>query len=425
MQKSVVRRYPGVARVGVAALALVLVAGAAAAPAFAQAPPVGAVEGQNEKPLRFYGFAMDFSVYDSSGLNGTYYTNTLDFYFLPNWQVGRLLLKGTRFERLILGGRFVLSRPLSGFDEGYFNQYSDLGPAKQCANLQTSTQGGIVDVNQVGRCDVPSNYRWDYGDIVLSLIAPRVYTIPVLGININPGIVGTIPASAQSRYQTLRFALGGTLGLNRGFLGRLNARYTFGFTKLFQQYTTPRASEDGAPLQNGFVAANYNLSQSFDASLVDATTDIRTNPYFFSTVGGRNPNFGLSHIFGLDITATEALSFSVMYILRQSFPYTVPCVVDYANLDGINVCENGSVVAAKSGSDITLNPQRVSQIFWVSAGYQINDWLNVSASLVTASPQKAPDNSYRQPFLYLNANGFSSVSLGASVSIDHILDHLF
>lgn len=425
MQKSVVRRYSGVARVGVAALALVLVAGATAAPAFAQAPPVGAVEGQNEKPLRFYGFAMDFSVYDSSGLNGTYYNNTLDFYFLPNWQVGRLLLKGTRFERLILGGRFVLSRPLAGFDEGYFNEYSNLGPAKQCANLQTSTQGGIVDVSQVGRCDVPRNYRWDYGDVVLSLVAPRVYTIPVVGININPGIIGTIPASVQSRFQTTRFALGATLGLNRGFLGRLNARYTLGFTKLFHKYTTPRASEDGAPLEDGTIANNVRLSQAFDSSLANAPTDVRTNPYFFSTVGGRNPNFGLSHIFGLDITATEALSFSVMYILRQSFPYTVPCVSDYANVSGIDLCANGSEVASKSGSDITLEPQRVSQIFWVSAGYQINDWLNISASLVTASPQKAPDNSVRQPFLYVNANNFSSVSLGASFSIDHILDHVF
>ena len=79
--------------------AVALAAVLAPAAAHAQAQPAGdIISGKSEK-VRFYGFAMDYSLYDATSLNAVNYTNEISMYFLPRWNLGRLWMKSTPFER--------------------------------------------------------------------------------------------------------------------------------------------------------------------------------------------------------------------------------------------------------------------------------------------------------------------------------------
>ena len=222
-------------RKSVLACALLLLV---AAPARGQAPAgrstVAATDVKKDEKVRFYGFALDYAIYDGSALNGVNYSNSVDQYFMPSWNFGKVWFKGTRWERVGLGGRFVLSHALAGYDEASQSQYSDHGFAVRCSTIQTSSNGGRLDPSQVQRCQYGHNYRWDYGDILLSLRAPRIYTVPKALINLNAALFGTIPTSIESRFQTLRFALSPSLGVNRTFLSdKITLGYSFTFTKVF------------------------------------------------------------------------------------------------------------------------------------------------------------------------------------------------
>ena len=394
---------------------LMLVAMTIPSVALAQVAPAGAVVGDGtQQKLRFYGLSMDFAAYDTSATNATYYYNTLDMYFLPTWAVGRLAFKGTRFERLALSGRFTLSRPLAGYDEAYFNQYADQGPLTPCSNLTTSTQGGTINPADVQRCPHNAQYRWDYSDIQLIVSNGRLFTIPGVKINFNPSIIFGLPTSLQSRFATLRLTMAAALGFSRVFFeGKLNARYTLNASKNFHEFTTTHI--DAAPQQTG---PRSNIGEGYFSDDAQILT-------FTQGAGARSQSYGFGHIFGLDISPTDALSFTIMYILRQGVPYETPDSIDYGNVKGLDGCASGQAVAGNSGSAISCDTVlRVNQIFWLSAGYQVNDWLNVSASFITASPQRKPDGSLRQPFADFGANGFSQVSFGASLSIDKVFAKL-
>ena len=75
-------------------------------------------------------------------------------------------------------------------------------------------------------------------------------------------------------------------------------------------------------------------------------------------------------------------------------------------------------LAQNSGSNVLRQGHADSQIFWATVSYQALDWLGVSLSLITASPQRHPDGTPRQPFLSVDYNAFSQVSFGATVSLE-------
>ena len=374
-----------------------------------------AAEVKKEERVRFYGFTLDYSIYDGSGLNGVNYSNSIDQYFMPSWNFGKLWFKGTRWERLGLGARFVLSHALAGYDDTAQSQFSDNGYAVRCSTIVPSSNGGTVDPSQVKRCEYGHNYRWDYGDILLTLRAPRIYTIPKALIHLNAAIAGTIPTSLESRYQTLRFALTPSLGVNRSFLSdKITVGYSFAFTKYFQDFTTPGLSKDGAALNNDLGLQGYG-NVDISSNMVSYLAD----PSHEGTLGQRNANYGFRHIFSFDYAPLEKLTFSLIYILTDAFAYGVPCVLPtYGNVGNVDTCTNGDKVAANSGTNVLQVAHRDSQWFWATAGYQALDWLNVSIALITISPQRHPDGSLRQPFLSTDYAAYSTVSAGVTVSLD-------
>lgn len=394
--------------------AVALAAVLAPAAAHAQAQPAGdIVSGKSEK-VRFYGFAMDYSLYDATSLNAVNYTNEISMYFLPRWNLGRLWMKSTPFERLAISGRFVLAYDPVGYDEGSYAAGSDLGPAQPCSNLTPSTNGGVIDASQVKRCDYPQNHRWDPGDIWLTISNARIVTIPKVGINISPSIRFVLPTSKQSQYQTLQLGLTGGLRADRSFFGdKFGLSYTLLATKNFHRFTSPVGQE------TSFGTADPQIGYSENYHLSNALAPGGGADPFNATSFSRNSSYGFTHIFGIDINPTDKLSFSILYILVDNFRYPWPDN-DTITVNGQphDLQEAGQKVAANSGSNVLRQGHADSQIFWATVGYQALDWLNVSLSLITASPQRHPDGTPRQPFLSVDYNAFSQVSFGATVSLE-------
>ena len=213
-------------------------------------------------------------------------------------------------------------------------------------------------------------------------------------------LVGEIPANKKRSAQ-------------RKILG-----YSIAATKNVHKYTAPNFQCGADDLLGG----SY-----FTPGYLDSNVATRTDTYAPYLTGGKlNPSWGVNHIFTVDVTPIDKLGISLIYVMSQAFPYPANCNSGM-NIQGYtdNSCAGGMAVAASQSSGISTDSQRVNQIFWLTVGYQVLDWLNISAALITATPQKAENNSLRQPFLSFDYNAFSTVSLGATVSIDKVAAKLF
>ena len=380
---------------------------------------------EREAP-RFYGLGFEYSIYDTSGLNKFNYTNTLDNYFFPSWSLGRVFFRGTRFSSLALGGRFVVTQPLAGYSDEFFTGTSGSGRLTPCSNLTPSANGSI-DPTQVMRCPYNTTHRTDYSDIRLTLSNRAIYTIPKVGIAINPAFALLIPASEQSRVATLQASITPSLGASRSFLdGKISLGYSFSFTKYFYRNNTKVFDSTPGAL-NGTSTGDPTLNQSQGGV---SAQDVQSNwanfladPSRGNGSGRNNANFGLGHIFTLDLQPIDKLGFTFIYWINSAYDYPVSCA-STVNGQPHDLCATGAAVAANSGSRTLETGVRDSQIFWVSANYQLLDWLALSASYITVSSVRKDDGSRRQPFISTNYDGLTTVSLGLSVTIEKAVARL-
>lgn len=378
-------------------------------------PTVGEVK--KAGPPKLGGFQFDFSLYDDTGLNRENYNNGLSMYFEPTWAMGKLFFRDTRFSRLALAARFSIGRQFAGYDPGSYSEFSDNGFAVRCSNLQVAANG-TVDPTLVRRCQYDASRRWDYSDLWFTLRNPRIYTIPTILVNLNPSIRGVVPTSAQSRYETLRFALTGYLGVNRLFLNdRISLGYTFGFTKYFHEYTTPGTIKSGSRLRDDMIANGYQY-----ADVESTNLNFLSDPSRIGTIDGLNPDFSLSHMFDASFDITSKLNLDVLYVLRNGFAYEARCgLQEYGNVI-TDACANANTVAKTSnGVGTAGRAHKDSQIFWLTLSYQALDWLNVSVAWVTAAPLRKADNSYRQAIISTNYDAFTTISIGTTVTIDRLI----
>lgn len=366
---------------------------------------------------KFGGVQLDFSISDGTGLNQQNYNNSLSLFFEPTWAIGKMWLRGTRFSTLSLSARFFLDRQLRGYNEGAYSEYSDNGLAVRCSNLQVATNG-TIDPRQVQRCQYDSNYRWDYSDLWFTLRNPRIYTIPVVKINLNPSIRGIIPVSAESRYETMRFVLSGFLGANRAFLSdRISLGYTFGFTKYFHEYTTPGQARTGAPLQDALISNGYQYSD-----IAPTTVNFLTDPSHVGTIGGYNADFGFQHMFNASFDITSKLNLDVLYIIRNTYAYEAKCGLQEYGGVITDACANANAAAKVSnGVGTAGRGHSDTQILWITLGYQVFDWFNINVSWVNWAPLRKPDNSFRQGIISTNYDAYTNILIGTTFSIDKIL----
>ncbi len=393
-----------------AALILAPAASRADSPAAAPAPA------RAGEPDRFHGLSFDYSVYDESGLNAVNYKNAVTQYFEPGWEVGRAFFAGTRWERLTLAGRFALTRALKSYDPANYASFSDGGYAVRCSKLAVA-QNGTVDPTQVRRCQYSSDYRWDYGDVRLTLSNPDLISLP-LGIHFDPAVRAIVPVSLESRYATLVTSATALLGFSRAFLGdSLTASYTFGATKHFHRYTTAGESQGGA-LPDALVTSGYGA-----ADVQSTTANFLADPSRLGTLGDLNPSFGFLHYFEIDYSRGR-FNFSALYILIDTFSYAARCGPGQYGGVTTDPCANaGAVARGANGVGAAGRAIRDEQVLWLTAGFQLEDWIALSLSWINWAPLRFADNSYRQPFISTNYDAFTTVNLGFTISATKAAAH--
>src|SRR6185369_6411838 len=91
-----------------------------------------------------------------------------------------------------------------------------------------------------------------------------------------------------------------------------------------------------------------------------------------------------------------------------------------------DICQNGDQVAAASGSFLSRPGLKMpQQILWVSLTYQPLDYLGFSLSWINWAPLYYDDgHTYRQGVVSTNYDAFTTISLGATVSIDGVMNKL-
>jgi hypothetical protein len=388
-----------------------------AATAYGQNAGLGVeASGPVAKP-RFYGFSFDFTMADQTGLNavGQNYRNDLAFYFEPTWNFGRMYLSKTPFKNMHLAARFIVTQNLAGVDESNFTgNINAAGPQGTCSNILPSANGGVVDPTMVQYCNpVGADRRTDYGDLWLTLRAPGVYKIPKIEVAINPSIRFIAPTSVQSRFSGLQTAITGFLGLGRSFWkSRIRLGYSLGFTKNFHSQTTT-AYKGGNTTAEGATTQGGNPYDGISSGLSNFYSDpTRTGP-----LGGPNTNFTVMNIISGGVQFHEKVSFDLLYFTINGFAYDQTCQVQ---VNGVteDICANGNAVAAASGSTLNRPGKRDSQVLWASLNYSPLDWLTLTLAWINFAPMQNPNSTYRQGIFSADYNSFSSLSLGATVSLD-------
>jgi hypothetical protein len=378
----------------------------------------GSVEDEKApKQLPFYGLSFDFTVSDGTGLNsvGQNYRNDLAFYFEPSWAVGARFLKHTWAKTLTLAARFAVTQELSGTDDASFNGSSNAGPHGTCSNINPIN--GVVDPTQVGYCNPASNdRRADYSDLWLTVKMPRVYTIPKAEIAISPAVRFIFPTSMQSRFQTLVMGITPSLSLSRGFWkDRIHIGYGVGYTKNIHQSTIA-----GLDPKTGGSAATDG-SNPYDGAVGTSISNFYADPSRVSSVGGFNVSQSVSQTFSGSIQITDKLGFDALYILVSPFTYVEGnyCTT-MVNGQPYDLCGAGDSVAASSGSTLNRGTKGMTQVLWLTLGYQALDWLNVSVAWINWAPTYYGNGSYRNGFISTDYNAFTTVQLGMTVTIDKL-----
>ena len=378
--------------------------------------------GANQSP-RFYGFAFDFTVSDGTGLNniGENYRNDLSFYFEPTWNYGKMFFRGTRMEGAHIAARFILTQNLAGTDDANFSGNTAAGPQGTCSNIIPG-QGGVVDPTMVQYCNPPSaQRRVDYSDTWLTFRFPRIYTIPKIGVNVSPSVRFIFPSSAQSQMATMQTSITGFLGLGRPFWGgKVRAGYTFGFNKYFHRETTAQigSTATGDASSTGSNPSDGTVGAGISNFYLDPTSGR------YGTTGNTNPNFTIQNILSLGVQAHAKVGIDLLYITVNTFGYSQPCDVTVAGYT-VNTCASGDAVAQASNSSINRPGRRDSQVLWLAVNYSPLDYLTLTLAWINAAPMYNTNSTYRQGIISTNYDAFTTLSLGATVSIDGVADKIW
>jgi hypothetical protein len=380
------------------------------------------VDEKKVEKVRFGGFGFDFTMADSSGLNavGENYRNELNFYFEPHWDIGARWLRDTRFKTFTIGARFSLTQPLSGTDDAYYSGNTNLSEPPGSCSGATTNQNGSLNTGSVGYCHPASNdFRTDYSDIWLTIRNPRIYTIPKLGVHINPSIRFILPASKESLFQTLQFALTPSLSLSRSFYkDHINLAFGVSYTKNFHKYKTPGVDSR----DTSGSAANPLGGNPYDGIMGAGISNLMNDPTRSGTLGGVNVSQGVAYTINGGVQFNDKWSLDALYIIRTAWAYGLNC-----SADGYDLCANGDAVAANSGSSITRPGTKAdTQILWVTLGYQPVDWVGLSLMWINWAPLKSTDGaSYRQGIISTDYNAFTTLSLSATFSLDKIANRIW
>ncbi len=373
---------------------------------------IGLNVSSDSAPIYFKGLGLGVGVSDSSGLNavGDNYENEWLLILLPTWKAGRVFFNDIEaLKGLTLSGRWVLSGEFSGVNDAYrTGQISPTANYSGCESAAPGGTGGLVNTSNLPYCQGGAQRRLDYGDVILKA-TDKVYTIPVLGVDLIPALAATLPLSAQSQYSRMITGLQAAAGVSRGFFNdKLLLTYGFGFTKFFHSRNVPIIGYTSDPLQDP------NNPQLNAPGFTSTSTDLSR---FADGAAGMVASYSLIHQFAVTYNPTDKITLSALYYIIDTFKELVPNCATYlgAGIGTVNTCVNSSSVAQSQGATILQRGDSGTQIFRLGAEYQVNDYLSADIGFLTVGPQRLPDNSWLEPFITTNYNNYSSVSIGVTL----------
>ncbi|MBU1240287.1 hypothetical protein KKF84_02685 [Myxococcota bacterium] len=324
------------------------------------------------------------------------------------YALGRQLAPKSWFKGLTLSAAFSFSNEVMGNDPSYRSSYfSDPNfYSKDLSYLAFSdTVLSEQEASNIDRRVDGAQRRIDYSDIVMTLAHGSIATIPVAKIGVSGSISAAIPLSLASTNAGLVTKFDYSLGLGRSFkFGGMSLGLSYGFT--FSHYIYEYATKGIDPIGDSVLVNG----QAYDTLTYNS--------------GSRNNEFGFTNMLGVSLSPMKKLTVSAVYgiLTLRSYQFT-NC--NYTTPDGtvIDLCQTTTSVR---GYDDGGRGRRDFQMFSLGVSYKLLDYLSLSATLSTFTPQlKATTDEYQQPFLSFDRNNYSSVMFKVSYSFDSFYKKMF
>jgi hypothetical protein len=389
--------------------------------AYGQNAGLGVTGGGAAKRPRFGGLHFDFTVANGSGLNavGQNYRNDFTFYLEPSWSIGQMYLRNSKyFKNLTLAARLLVNQNVSGIDPGNFTGDVVSGPQGTCWDGNPSTTGGVVDAGSIPYCNpTPGPRRAAVSDLWLTLRAPAMFRIPKIDVTITPQFRVILPTSQQSQFQNLAMSLTGFLGLGRAFWkGRIRIGYSFGFNGFAR--TSYYASVNPSPI--GAAAQGGNPWEPISNAGI---SNIYSDP---SRLGvDRATAFTVMNIVSGGINFHPQVGFNLLYFTINGFLAPQACQGPVVAGQQVDVCDTTARVAGASGIELSRpGAQMPLQVLWASIGYEPLDYLGLTLSWINVAPMFYADGTYRQGVVSTDYNAFTTVMLGATLTVDALFNKL-
>jgi len=217
------------------------------------------------------------------------------------------------------------------------------------------------------------------GDLSLTAGMSRIWTIPVVDVDVSGDIAFTFPTSKASQARTLLLGVGPRLKLSRKFpvLEGLQAGFGLRAAPYFHRYTT---GELESPLIRNCSAGDAGCGAFLNSGVRNTA---------FRLTGALDASLQILEWLGVQLSLGEAIDW--LYALGE---------------------------AGEQVSFVPQEPQdrRYLSFFSLSVSLQPVSLLEVSLSLATYAPQLAPDSSYYNPLF----NRYSVLSVDLVFQLDQI-----
>lgn len=386
--------------------------------------PASAQDGKlaaNAKDPGWYGLSPSLAITDNSGVNfePENYTNTLSAGFGLRWAMGKMVAQGSYLEPLTTSLSMDLVGELTGYGEEFRTDGANPGdpndpngfgtvpqyepPSSECSQIMS--EGASPPADCIPRDISGSSKRLNYSDLALGFGHGKLARIPTVDVDVSGNIRALFPTSLASRNNDVYLRTSYGLALSRSFLSnKLGVNYGLSFAKNFYRYETRTVASSDDPLDFN------NLS-----------VDTGTN----EAEGVRpNTSYSFTNSLGMSYSFPRGLSATTSYGLTQSFTYDFSdgCTIELADGSLEDVCEN-TVQVGDPDEGRTL---RVNQTFGLGVGWTAREWLSLSLGLNTSSPlRKNNTTDLNNPFWHGSRNGYTSVALGATVTMDKLYANAF
>ena len=344
------------------------------------------------------------SIWDISGVTGDAesYENQLSFVLSPSLRLGRVWKGAPALAApLTLSAELSLGVELAGNDARFRGaQFS--GPAATpggAESLAINAQGQVVNA-QAGQAD-GTGKRALLTDLWLGLSHPKLYRVPLAGVDLGARLAVILPTSTASQATGLYASPGLGISLGRSFWSeRLSLGYSLRYTHyLYRHATNDFRSMGGEVIVNG-----------------------RPEPVYQPNRGtSLNPNFAVINELWVEGKIIAGLSAAASYSLINTFTHALE-PVELETLPLADPCADGQAVAVATGGEVNAcgeRSQRDAHWFRFHLSYQVLPQLGISAGLSTYQPVRHEGAGVSNPFIQtVPTTNYTTVELGLRLEFE-------